>query len=504
MTEQEYEVHLTALIADFATNPQNYLTPDQVAAKLHPFHPANQRALLAAKNTLKIPPSRLEAALVRKAKAEQKLAEEAAHQQKVQDMLGASPQTEREFVKAFLASQGYQITFAGDFITAKHELVGVDVLLPDIQLTAADLGLTRKPLELKDRNFARALAEAVENERKLRIATTWHRISQLSVDRDPVQMEKALLRLCSRYFKQPALAAAVLKKVVWQVKRKMQGMTIPEHHAVFLYGGQDTGKTTFWHFFKSVIADLCKGPVDVPALVSEAQLDLYKYFLIDTDEMSRAERADIGKLKSIVTAQKVTRRIYYTQMVRDVPMASTIIGSTNKPVAALIKDTSGMRRFIQLDVLTRAEIEPYWHEIEQFDWLGLWQMVDHQAQDPVWPFMSAIKAQQEQMREKDRVETWLAQFEPRQLVRTPFLKGEVVRRIPASDLFKLFQRYEEWAFPGIRMQLNNWGVRMKELIDGGNAPEWEYDSPSRNRTYYSYGAADVVALPAPDAAVAAE
>jgi hypothetical protein len=493
MTDDDYKTYIDSLILDIVEHP-DYQTADRIAARLVVPHPENDRVMLIAKTACKITPTQFDAALNRRRKAQESEAHAAVLSKRNEALVGCNPSTEREFVAAMV--RDLTMDYGRTFTDADGNKQDIDTVLRNIQLTAADLGLTKAPLELRDKNFERALAELCDKRRAERKAAVWEQISRLSDDRSKESVQTAFTRMCQRYFKQPAFAEAALKKVMWQLKVKMQGGYIKHHHAVILFGGQDTGKSWFWNMVSQPVRDLSK-VIDVAELVGESQLDLYNYFLIDLDEMAHAEKADIAKLKSLITKQTVSRRVYYTQTLKDVTMCATLIGSANHPIAALIHDATGMRRFIQLDVKPRAQVAPHWDaDIAGFDWLGVWQLVDHAGEDPMLPFLEELADQQERMRSKNRVEQWLMDFEyhaTHTIVQETSDPPRVVQ-YSATKLFKIYKQWEEVFAENGRMALGNWGVLFKTLIETGRVPEWEVYEPSASRTYYTYTPNNVVAL----------
>ncbi|MGD0108253.1 MAG: hypothetical protein ABSC06_30085 [Rhodopila sp.] len=75
----------------------------------------------------------------------------------------------------------------------------------------------------------------------------------LSTD-DRAQIEREILTVCGYYFKEAAFALASVQTVMWEIKRKMRGIDIPEPLFTILYGKQRGGKSSFWphespHFF---------------------------------------------------------------------------------------------------------------------------------------------------------------------------------------------------------------------------------------------------------------
>ena len=505
MTEDEYGKHLDALIATLAGG--TYMDPDTMAEKMVVGHKANAKVFVALRNMPKcgVTAAKLETALKRKARNNSAAEAAAERDARMQAILGCRPDTERAMVAAFLAQGNYQANFGGQF-TRDGEVVPKNDLLIDIQLTAADLRLNHKPLELKDRNYERALIEFLSRRRAERLAEIIAMITEPLTRTEVALSDSTMLALFGWLFKEPAYAMASVKTVIWQIKRKMLRMEIKEPLFTVLYGKQKGGKSSFWRLLFLLIRDLTKN-VDVSELVNEAQLDLYSYFVIDTDEMAKAERACLNKLKNIVTTETVTRRIYYTQSLADVRMCATLVGSSNMPVASLIQDVSGMRRFNQVDMRMRTpETEAHWDEFVRADFLSLWRSVDAEGEWPMLAFQDQLEAKQEGMRPIDRVEAWLSNFTfkpriPPTLTETPQSFTPWSDDTVAYAAFELFTQsftpFEERAFPGQHMTLGNWGVRFKALVDEGMAPEWAVETHGRRSVYY-------YALPAADEKTASQ
>ena len=123
----------------------------------------------------------------------------------------------------------------------------------------------------------------MENRRKERLREVWAQVEKLTPDRTIAEVNRKTRRMVERFFKtRPDVAEAAIRKVIWQCKRKMAGLPVGRHHCVILCGNQDTGKSIFWRWLREVIDDLSK-QIDVVALVSDSQLDVYTYILIYLD-----------------------------------------------------------------------------------------------------------------------------------------------------------------------------------------------------------------------------
>ncbi|MGD0108252.1 MAG: hypothetical protein ABSC06_30080 [Rhodopila sp.] len=136
MTEDEYDRHLDTVIAAVAAG--ELLTADQIAERLVPAHPLNSKVFKTLKNIKQgITVMALEKALAKKAVRDN-------YDGKIKDLLGVCPQTERQMISAFITHGQYRANYACEFTDPTGKLVKRENLLRDIQLTAADLRLTKK------------------------------------------------------------------------------------------------------------------------------------------------------------------------------------------------------------------------------------------------------------------------------------------------------------------------------------------------------------------------
>ncbi len=249
MTDDEYETHIDKVI--IALTQQDVRSADGLAAQMQPGHAANKKVFEALRTVIKgITVLQLDKALNRKAAIE-------AHHTKLNAVLGCTPTTERELVRAFIEQGGYNTTYGGDFIGPDGLARTMDVVLRDIQLTASDLGLHRKPYELKDKNFERALTEWHLNMRETRLAEA---LALVNVPLDPIVQAAVMdnmMRVFGYFYKDPVdFALASVRNVVWQVKRRMLRLPVPEPLMTVLYGReQPGGKSTFWTFLKAAIRE---------------------------------------------------------------------------------------------------------------------------------------------------------------------------------------------------------------------------------------------------------
>jgi hypothetical protein len=132
------------------------------------------------------------------------------------------------------------------------------------------------------------------------------------------------------------------------------------------------------------------------------------------------------------------------------------------------------------------------------DWVRLWRSVDAQADSPLAPYQDTLSSKQEDMRTVERVETWLNYFEfdPKNPGYIKTSLTDISVQFTALKLYEIFSLFETKTFPGSKMTLGNWGVRMQAMIDEGGveaAESWRYQTHGR-RTIYTYRLPNVISL----------
>lgn len=503
MNEAEYKEHIDRLVLDINDNSKHYPTADEVAKKLVFGMDDNTRVYAIAHSALKIAPEKVKRAeakiqkeLEQAAKKAEELDEQSEATKRVIAAIGCYPKTEREYVAAFM--KRYVMHYSGAFyrqnVSIKTSEVSADLLL-----TASDLALVKPRGELLSvPAIALALEEWIARQQQQRKEAVWDIIASLPAGMDAEAVLKGFHAVCEAYFKEPVFAMAAIIKGIWQVKRKMTGLTIIAHHMVVLQGlEQGGGKTTFIRKLLGPVKEV-SGESDASQVVDDRSTGLRELYAVFVDELAKAERVDVTKLKNLITGEVLTSRILYSHNTQQTPINMTLFGSINKPLGTIVYDTSGMRRFIEIQPKERAEIEPNWHLIEDFNWLSLWQAIDHTAADPMTPFNEELKQKQEEMRFKDNVEEWLNSFEFNKM--TSNVKEHVDGHradFYASELFKKFNEWEVEYCPASKgTSLQMWGRTMKALIDENKWQDWSYHQEGPKRIY-RIALSNVVALASP-------
>jgi hypothetical protein len=230
--------------------------------------------------------------------------------------------------------------------------------------------------------------------------------------------------------------AAVLRKTVWQVKRKLWGLPVTHHLMPVLFGSQGSGKSWFLDRLTGPVAALTTFS-DFQAICDDRNIDLWRSFLIVLDEMAKADKSDIEVTKHVITAEKLERRPMRTNMSVTITQCASFLGASNMSLAELIRDETGNRRFVELPWVG-AEIG----FVDGFDFTAAWRSVHHDDADPMLPYMAELKAVQAGSRNYGPVESWLKNLDDRAWSHL-FDSANNDGFITTAALFEHYLRYRE-------------------------------------------------------------
>lgn len=216
-------------------------------------------------------------------------------------------------------------------------------------------------------DFKKAIGEFIEIKRREELTALRNKIALTNTDR--TELERFLIATTGKI---DPVEIAVLSHLIWQTKRKVFGKKSKDHMMVIFKGRQGAGKTEAIRRLFSVL----KGWLGNASL-AEITDDRWKYFLrtrfvIFCDELQHADRANVDALKNIISSEDLDTRRLGGNIYDVVSQNCSFVGATNKPIAELIRDTTGMRRFFQIDTLERMN----WAEINSIDFLRIWQSID--------------------------------------------------------------------------------------------------------------------------------
>jgi hypothetical protein len=142
---------------------------------------------------------------------------------------------------------------------------------------------------------------------------------------------------------------------------------------------------------------------------------------------------------------------------------ATFIGCSNKTLAQLIQDETGLRRFVELHF-----VEVDWEVLDRIDPYLLWRSVDEAAEDPSLTIIDQIRDQQEENRKLSPVETWLKELAG-MLVKEP--TDFRTWADPDAEGFvyaeKLWLHFKEWAadlYPDHRLDADRFKAELGRLV----------------------------------------
>jgi hypothetical protein len=271
---------------------------------------------------------------------------------------------------------------------------------------------------------------------------------------------------------------AVLKKFMHQVKRKLRGFPVYDHLMPVILGPQGKGKSTFVRKMLDPVRELVLS-VDFKMIEDDRNIDIWHSYVLFLDEMGFASKANIDTIKNAITAETLTRKPLYTNSKVEIDQNATFIGCSNKKLEQLIKDPTGIRRFVALTYRN----DPDWAFLNQIDWALMWKSVDHDGTDPMAGFKTVLAEAQEDSREMGRVEHWLDEFNPNS---HPSYEPDARGRVRANLLHSLFRDFEDQHYPGPqKTSSTEMGHEMRRLWEAGMNTRFEYLG-RQSGGYYCY------------------
>lgn len=255
----------------------------------------------------------------------------------------------------------------------------------------------------------------------------------------------------------PMYVAAIFRKFIWQVKRKMRGLPVTNHLMPVILGPQGIGKSTLVNALMKPIEEI-RLYADFGMITDERNVEIWASYVLFLDEMSHAARADIETVKNVITASSLTRRPMRSNGKITIQQNATLIGCANKELSQLIKDPTGIRRFAGIRMRSDTDRD----YLNQIDWRSMWGSVAANGPDPMDAFTSLLAAEQDGQRERGRVEQWMADFDGAN--HRYQAKLSTTGRIKASDLYLAYQDYEADYYPSnYRMSKTEWDYEMARL-----------------------------------------
>ncbi len=191
---------------------------------------------------------------------------------------------------------------------------------------------------------------------------------------------------------------------LWCVKRSLAGSEREHDIMPILYNQiQGNGKSTAVRRLVMPLEELVDS-ITVETLADERKrADLGRFAVGVWDEMEGADKRDTDAIKNAISSQTVSYRPMRTNDNVTLVRLMNFIGTSNKPLAAMVRDSSGNRRFMEVETPPRLDQEA----INEINYDLLWQAVSEKSRAPAKEILGEIKTHQAAGRFQDTVSLWL-------------------------------------------------------------------------------------------------
>lgn len=213
-----------------------------------------------------------------------------------------------------------------------------------------------------------------------------------------------------------AVDVAVLMQFMWQVKRKLNRLPTTYHIMPIFWGKGGSGKSeTLKSLFSPLKSYVYTGMSFAEIGDSRFYEALSNNLIVFLDEMPKIERSSVETVKSVITADVLTYRVMREHQYKKAPQRCTFIGTSNESPSALIKDTTGMRRFHYIECLPAMNFA----RINGIDWEYLWKCINENREHAYTKdLLNDLSIRQEATRQRNSVEL--------------FLEEGILEHVPAS------------------------------------------------------------------------
>jgi hypothetical protein len=264
-----------------------------------------------------------------------------------------------------------------------------------------------------------------ENLEKLRLLSS-ESLTQLDLKNGSAELKKWVDAVCDDGHD---FSYEIMRHWIWNVKRKMLGLTPQNIICPVLYGRTQGGKTTE---VRQLLKPLCglSTTMQLDQLTDERQWALLnRFYVVFIDELAGGSKTEVEKLKAMITSDKLQQRLMRTTTHQEIQMQASFIGTSNKPVSESIKDPTSGARFWEI----RCKDKLDWSVLNSLNHALIWQCVDPTAPSSLDgdPLEKIRKLQHEKIRTKPSFEVWLDE--------TNTAPGDTFTLTEA-----LYQSYEQW------------------------------------------------------------
>jgi Virulence-associated protein E len=202
------------------------------------------------------------------------------------------------------------------------------------------------------------------------------------------------------------LDAVAVMQWLWQVKRRLAGLPTQEELMLVISGPkQGTGKSTA---LRKLVEPLAELVIDVSAKTfsDEREAEVMATHAVGIlDEMARVNTTEAADIKRTITQPTVSYRKMRENGRVTAKRLMSFAGTANEPLALLVNDTTGARRFHELTVATGGRIDHA--TINAIDYHALWSAVSELDPAPILPVVDLLRSRQQALVARDAVSGWL-------------------------------------------------------------------------------------------------
>lgn len=273
------------------------------------------------------------------------------------------------------------------------------------------------------------------------------------------------------------LELAVMKHVLWQIKRKAQERPVVHHLCPIFFGKQGGGKTTAIRKLLGPVEDFVlefdPDEVTDPRNAQSLNDNLICFF----DEMANMAKVEMESIKKLITTEYLTYRPMYTNTIHKVRQNCTFIGGSNKSMTEIIYDPTGMRRFYEFACLDKSNFDA----VNSVDYKELWTSIDGDLERGyIEPYIQALTAHQASHQTEDEIQHFLRE--------QAVLGGSETVEVLATELYNHFAMWRALAGYGVRpapalnsfcMKLSTHKLRKRiKSVEGKNKTVYAINSSS--------------------------
>lgn len=284
-----------------------------------------------------------------------------------------------------------------------------------------ELGKRKVIFTLQD--FELSLEWILEDEEKLRLEKLRCKLKPVkNLKEFDRQVELLADALCGRRHLKASVefrrAKAFIAHWVWQVMMKLhEGHKSVldvgnESMLVFYSPDQKTGKsTTVRWMLKEFLNSGTAWKIDFARLDDNFSLhNLSKNYVAIMDEMAHASRSDAARFKQLVTEDEISYRVMHSQKEMRRPKLACLIGTTNTTCRILFGDTSGLRRFHEIEVNSISLGGVDFDKLKKVDFKSMFVTVPlSKTESPLFRYISEeeLSSYEDWMRPRHVVEQWM-------------------------------------------------------------------------------------------------